>query len=184
MVPARIHNNIVNATQEVLLLPKAIVIVLDSDLVKTVSFEGDNAAREEIIEVMLRNLGSGIHKLLLAHKENLPAHSKRMGYPAVLWALTPLDKDFPQKWIQDRMIFNATLEKMVEKFQGINTLKLLKIWDPEDRSFYNDHRLTANGLQAIWFSIDSAFRHWDTFVSTKQKKKISIGKKPTIAVKR
>ena len=101
-----------------------------------------------------------------------------MGYPAMLWALAPLHEDFPQKWIQDHMIFNATLEKMVEKFQGINTLKLLKIWDPEDQSFYSDHRLTANGLQAFWSSIDSAFRHWDTFVSTKQKKKISIGKKP------
>ena len=38
-------------------------------------------------------------------------------------------------------------------------------------------RITAKGLTALWNSIDSSFRHWDTFVfgKTKPKSKQNLG---------
>ena len=68
-----------------------------------------------------------------------------------------------------RTKFNKCLESVVRLNQEMGTLTLLKIWEPRDDSLFMDNRFTANGLKAYWASLDSAFRHWDTFVFVKAK---------------
>ena len=174
-VSARIHNNLINAIEE-----QALPFILDADLIKTIHFKEHGASViTEILEMVLKNLMVGIPRTILTHKENLPQCSKKVRYPMILWALAPQHEFFPGKWNIDRRQFNASVEKGVQSFQEMNTLKLLKFWDPEDNSLFVDHRITVQGLAAIWASIDSAFRHWDTFIATKSRKMANKRENPS-----
>ena len=125
----------------------------------------------EIFGQLLKNLLVGIHRAILAHKEHLPAKSKKFNYPAILWFFVPLHVNFPDNWNTHLIKFNQCLEKVVKIHPEMATLKLLKIWDQEDSSLVYERRYSAKGLSAFWASLDSAFRHWDTFVYTKNKGK-------------
>ena len=123
-----------------------------------------------VLEELIRNLAVGMQWVILSHKENLPTRSKKHNYPALLWACAPLHDDFPRNWNRERCCCNALLEKLTISFQDMYVLKLVKFWDSEDPALFTDRRFTAAGLAAIWASIDSAFRHWDTFIYPKNKK--------------
>ena len=167
-VCARLHNNLVNALEENPLLPKAMVFVLDGDIVKTVH-HSKKIGISEIFTEILRDLLSGIHKMILGLKEKLPNKSKRDVFPTILWAQLPLHVNFPDTWNMQRRVFNKCLENTVQLFSDMATLKLLKVWDSEDRALFNERKFTATGLEAYWSSVDSAFRHWDTFIFVKAK---------------
>ena len=106
--------------------------------------------------------------MILAHKDNLPLHSKRSDYPTMLWVLAPQHYNFPNNWNLHRQKFSKCLEIAVQLYAQMNTLKLLKIWNYDDSNLLRDKRFTAAGLQAYWASLDSAFRHQDTFIVVKQ----------------
>ena len=125
----------------------------------------------EIFEKLTWNLLAGIYREILAHKERLPSRSRKQHYPTVLWALAPYHTNFPENWNMQWRRFNDALEKLVGMFPEMGILKLLKVWDYKDLELFSDHWFTARGLTNYWMSIDSAFRHWDTFVFTKMKTK-------------
>ena len=56
----------------------------------------------------------------------------------------------------------------------MNTLRMKKFWDYNNTQLFSDRRFTAVGLEIYWKSIDSAFRHWDTFISGNTKCKLGI----------
>ena len=89
--------------------------------------------------------------------------------------MTPLHCDFPPRWNIHRKMFNKSLEIAANKHPQMAVLKMLKVWNPDDSALFRDSRYTASGLEAYWSSLDSAFRHWDTFVYTKKK---NSGAKP------
>ena len=167
---ARLHNNVVNAIGETPtpLLPKAIIFVLDDDLIK--SIHHDSLGLSEIFTHLLKNLMVGIHCMLLGHKDNLPVRSKKNSYPTILWALTPLHAAMPEAWRSFRKKFNKALESAALSQDQMGVLKLLKVWNYDDSSLFRDRRYTAQGLAAYWQSVDSAFRHRDTFVAAKANK--------------
>ena len=113
----------------------------------------------------------GIHRAMLAYKEHLPARSKKPNYPSILWTWAPHHSNFPGNWNVHRTKFNQCIEKLVPLFEEMSILKLIKVWDPSDPAFFQDGQFTAKGLTAYWGSVDSAFRHWDTFVYHKQARK-------------
>ena len=78
-VIARLHNNVVNGLRENPLLPKAIVFVLDGDIIKTVHHQ--EMGMLEIFEIITRNLVSDIHRVILSHKEKLPIRALKQEFP-------------------------------------------------------------------------------------------------------
>ena len=86
----------------------------------------------------------------------------------MLWVLAPQHYNFPNNWNLHRQKFSKCLESAVQLYAQMSTLKLLKIWNYDDSSLLRDKRFTAAGLQAYWASLDSAFRHQDTFIVVKQ----------------
>ena len=174
-VEARVHNNVLAGMADQPLLSKAIIIVLDSDVIKTINYNKKGVS--EIYNKSIKNLLTGIHRVILSHKEALPSRSKRPNYPTVLYAMMPQHINFPSNWNLHRRLFNEGLEIAVQSFNKMTILKLLKIWDSRNVSYVDDnHKFTADGLSAVWASIDSAFRHWDTFVYTRGKNKLKTAK--------
>ena len=168
LVTARLHNNVANAISEQPLLPKVIIFVIDDDLIKEIHHETMGVG--EVYKRVLKNLMSGVRRMILAHKEKLPTQSKKQNYPTILWSLCPIHNNMPETWKLYRSKFNRALQTMSMTQDQMSVLKLLKIWSADDFSFFSDRRFTAAGLKAFWYSMDSAFRHWHTFVASKIKK--------------
>ena len=169
-VVARVHNNFIRGIEEHKLLPKAIIFIFDCDLIKSVKHDGAGTA--EIFGQVLKNLMLGVHRTVQAYKDQLPNKSKRFDYPALLWVEAPLHVNFPSRWNMHRSIFNNCLASLVQGYPEMYILWLKKIWNYDDPALCFDRRITASGLTAYWGSIDSAFRHWDTFISVKVAKKL------------
>ena len=131
----------------------------------------------EIFSQVLNNLMEGIVELINEHKKELPERSKCETYPTILWSLLPEHKDFPDNWLQNRLKFNHSLEHLTQRFSNMGVLKLLKVWDGNDQTMIKSEKFTEKGLIAYWGSIDSAFRHWDTFISVKNAKQKQNTKK-------
>ena len=171
-VTARIHNNFIDGINKNLIFPKAIVIILDSDLIRSITF--DDYGVSDIYSQALKNLMNGIHREILSTKENLPERSLKSEYPTVLWSLVPLHARFPGKWNNKRRKLNNCLENLVKQFPEMKTLKLKKFWEIDDPELFDtkNRKYTALGLQLYWKSIDSAFHHWDTFIAGKTQRQI------------
>ena len=167
-VIASIHNNITTGIIDQPLLPKAIIFLIDADILKTVYHPKMGVS--EIYNKMMKDLVAGLQNMLGKYKSCLPMKSKHENYPTLLWALAPLHKNLPDKWNQQRTKFNQSIEAAVKECNHMSTLNLLKIWDAEDDRLCEESRLTQQGLTAYWRSLDSAFRHWDTFVYAKKNK--------------
>ena len=140
-VVACIHNNLVKVINENKLLPKAIIFVIDGDIIKTVKY--DNYGITEIFGQILKNLMTGIHCTILAQKDALPHRSKRSDYPTVLWCLAPQHINFPDNWNINRKKFNSCLESLVALFPEMGLLRMKKFWDYNNSQLFLDCRFTA-----------------------------------------
>ena len=171
---ARIHNKVVEAINKHSLLPKAIVIIMDDAIIRMVHHRDYGVS--EIYGALVKNLMVGLHRLILSHKESLPTKSRKFNYPTILWALCPLNKGFPESWNTFRKKFNNCLEACSVLYGEMQILRLKKFWEYQDESLVKDKKLSAAGYQAFWCSVDSAFRHWNTFIFNKNAKSKIIGK--------
>ena len=167
-ITTKLHNNLVPAIREQKLLPKAVIFVIDDDLIKNVNY--DHMGISEIFGQLLKDLMSGINRMISSYKENLPNKAKRYNYPTILWVEVPIHKNMPEHWKILRKKFSSCQESCAKFFPGMNTLYLKKVWDQNESEFFSDRRFTAKGLTAYWMSIDSAFWHWDTFIYPKSLK--------------
>ena len=86
-VISRIRNNLVKALNEHNTLPKAIIVVLDDDITKTLSLD-----KEFSITVgrILSWLVKEFHKCIAIYKDWLPAKAKLPNYPHIIW-MAPLN---------------------------------------------------------------------------------------------
>ena len=168
-VTARIHNKFIKTIEENKIFPKAVVIILNTDVIKTMHY--DNYCISEIFGQLLKNLMVGLHRVILAYKEHLPTRSKRQDHLTVLWSLAPLHINSPDSWNSHRKKFNAYLESVVVLFPKMGILWLKKFWEYNNTQLFFNCHFTAEGLSIYWKSVDSAFRHWDTFISSKNSKK-------------
>ena len=174
-VAARIHNEFIGTVKQQMVCPKAIIVVLDGDMVKNLRCELNQTAI--IYQEILKNLMSGLHRAVITHKERLPIKGKKLEAPTILWTLAPFHDKFPEVWNLWRTKFNAALVKCAQLFPEMGTLTMKKIWDPSDPNFLIEKKFTALGLSAYWESVDSAFWHWDTFLFLKILAKFQFNKK-------
>ena len=76
-------------------LPKVIVIVPDSDIIKQLDV-GHSTVEQSYIR-LLRFLFREIDRMIAAYKEKLPKRSKREFFPQVIWIIPPMHKYFSDK---------------------------------------------------------------------------------------
>ena len=170
-VLSRIRNCLVYAINANYLLPKAIVFVVDIDLVKVVNFSGYGIS--VLLGKLMEWLGNEIIKILAAYKDKLPKKAIREGYPQVLWIEPPLNKNFGKEDNFKRKKFSAAIDKICKLFQNMTVLQLRKIWDYEDSNLFlaEAHRFTAEGYNLYFQAVDAVLKLWDNYLCQKILKK-------------
>ena len=159
-VAARLRNLLYKAIRQETLLPKAIIFVVDDDLIKQVHMDIDREDLEEFYTEILGAMLSDMHETVIAYKDKLPKKSKTYNYPQILWISPPTNVNFYNN--EKRKAFSAALLSAVDNFAEMACLTLKKIWSEADRSLYLKHqsRFTPEGFHDYWSSIDAGMKFW------------------------
>ena len=157
-VIGRVRNQIVKAINLQVTFPKAIIIVLDCDLLKVANHYTDGFTA--IIDEMLAWLSVEIHRIILAHKEKLPTKARKYKYPHVFWVAPVHHNNFTNDENYFVRRFNTCLFSVTDKYQEMSTM-MLNTWDPHDGTLVSNSVFTSEGLKKYWNCIDAAFQKWD-----------------------
>ena len=156
------NNTLRNAICEELLLPRAIVIVLDEDLIHFVNIDkfGMSLAYGRILHMF-----SEVNKMIAARKDMLRLKSCRDHFPEIIW-INPLFHNSFRNNAQCNK-FSKALDTTAAIYMDNWSLKLKRIWDPQSRDLYLDdpNRFTAKGLMTYWMAVDRTIKFWDTALS-------------------
>ena len=123
----------------------------------------------QVYTTIIDHLVHAIEDTIEYYKSLIPGKAKRPGIPHVLWIAPPNHKYFHDSSNQERTEFATCLQTVVSRFRNMTTLKLVKVWDPQDgKNFLQEkYRFTSKGLFNYWSSVDSAIRFWDVALSRK-----------------
>ena len=162
---SRFRNLLVSAITDQPRLPKIIVNILDTDLMKNIdeSIWDDTKALNRVIGSMM----SDQSKLILTQKSYLQQKAKRTNYPHIVWIEAPIHNNFPDNYRRER--FNYSLNHMVQFQEDTTVLKFKKIWDSSNSRLYirENERFTCEGLSAYWAAVDCTLRYLDTILLKK-----------------
>ena len=171
-VICRIRNNLVKALNEHNTLPKAIIIVLDDDIIKSIPTHSKNKVKIDF-SVSARHslswLARELHKLLDIYKSWLPCKAKTSSYPHFVWITPPNHSLFTEEDNARHDKFARCLMQSTSIYDEMSCLKMLKIWDQENESLFVEeaYRFTALGIETYWKSVDSAVKYWNTAIASK-----------------
>ena len=104
----RVFNGIVDGLQKNILLPKVMVISLDSDPVKRMSKFLPNFTLQRVLQTCSDYLIEVLHNVLATHKNSLPAKAQIYRYPSILWVVPPTHRNFNDN--KGRKILASVLE--------------------------------------------------------------------------
>ena len=153
----RLRNLFVEAINNMYLLPKAVVIVLDDDMLD--EFNHYKSGLTTGIGKMVEWIVNEIHEIITDYKEDLPSKSHKFKYPTVLWCLIPLHQVYDH-YNEFKTKFNNAIIRMVKLFREMNYLQLSK-WNEEDTTYFTAGQINPIGLAVYWNAINSAFEAWD-----------------------
>ena len=157
---SRLTNVLIHGINKKDRLPKAIVIVLDNDLIRFANHDAWGIT--QILHDYIIWLADRFQEILKDYKDKLPLKSKRENYPKILWAESPLHDAFEDNHLRKQ--YNAMLHEILDDYTFVMPIRLKKEWDPKNANLFAHNRFTSSGLDKYWGSIDSSFRHWETIV--------------------
>ena len=159
----RIRNNFIKAINKEILLPKLIVVVMDNDVSRNIHF--DNFRISKIFGENLNYMLNNVHRIILGHKDTLPARAKKYKYPTIMWITPPGHIVFSDNG--PRQKFAKCVDTVAQLHNEMRVMKL-KQWDFADKSLVVEtnnmggYRFTSHGLLKYWMSVDGAIQYWDT----------------------
>ena len=153
---SRYRNMLVNAINEHIIMPKAIVINLENLLQSLNHFEPGVST---LVGRALEWIANQYHRIVIAHKEKLPTKSRRFRYPIFLWTQLPRHYNWSQKQNEFREKVNTCIANTTSLFREMETLAVE--WDDCNRSYTTKGDLNAAGLTAYWHAVDEAVEKWD-----------------------
>ena len=153
----RLNDELVRAINKHCLLPKAILIVLDDNML-------DDIDHYDIrISIALGRyiewLTNQFHRVITLHKDRMKSKSRKYKYPTFLWALIP-KHDIYGHYNEFKGKFNNTVVKACRNFREMSTLHLAA-WDEHNLEYFSEGKLSPIGLSAYWHVINKAFEEWD-----------------------
>ena len=166
-VLSRVRNCLVYGLNNNYLLPKAIVLVIDNDIIKNVEFEGYGIS--VLLGKILQWLASEIVKLIAAYKDKMPEKAKKEFFPQILWIEPPLHKNFGKSENFRRKKFASCIQSVSKSFQMMTVLQLRKIWDYDDSNLFimEPRRFTSEGYNLYFKAVDAVLKVWDNFLFQK-----------------
>ena len=149
---ARLCNTLGNALSAATKLPKAIVIIMDDDLIHDANI--NNFGMSIVYGRIVHYLMCEFNKLVSTKKDKMPMKAVHPNYPHLLW-INPLPHDLfgnNNQWYK----LSKALDNTVVLYKNMWSLKLKKIWNAVDTSLYvkDANRFTATGLMTYWMAVD------------------------------
>ena len=168
---ARLRNTFANAIQDEIILPRAIVIILEDDMIDYVNVDGFGISLA--YGKLLHYLFSEFNKMIAAHKDQLPLRAKRQHFPELLWINPYFHSSFNNNGQRNK--FTKAMDTTAAIYADNWSLQLKHIWDPQNREIYLDHacRFSSKGLMTYWMAVDHTIQFWETALSPVHKKKQS-----------
>ena len=123
-VISRVRNNYVEAINAQVLLPKAVVIILEDDFMNAANHFTKGASH--VLGPWIDWVANELSRLTAAYKEKLPTKSRKYRFPQFLWVPAVYHDHFGMYNIY-REKFNACLRDVTE-FKGMHLMKL-STWD-------------------------------------------------------
>ena len=155
---SRVRNALVRGINEVL-LPKAILIIFDDDLMDAIDHykSGISYALGKTLEW----LANEFHKIINTHKEKLPTKARKFKYPAIIWFKIPYHEVYGH-YNGFKTKYNDTLDKICQLYREMFAIKMDKhTWNRTDLSYFQEGQISHVGLTTYWQSICNAFEYWD-----------------------
>ena len=122
---ARMVNQVIKGINARHLLPKAIVIVMEDDLIYDVRMDDNYTGI--IYTKSITWIAQNIAEVVANYKKELPVRSKRFTYPKLLWISAPFHKNFEDNHLRKKA--NNALYHVTAPMSNMNTIKLKGDWD-------------------------------------------------------
>ena len=160
---ARLVNTFANAVNEEKLLPRAVVIVLEDDLINYVNIH--TFGMSMVFGKILHYIFSEFNKIITAKKDILKPKSRRNCYSELLWINPPFNKDFSNNPQHSK--FGKALNTTASIYADNWSLQLKRIWDTQSQDLFipGARRFSSKGLMTYWMVVDRTIRFWDTALS-------------------
>ena len=152
----RIRNEFAQAILQQVKFPKAILVILDNDLLRACKFDYKKPGLSKLLSGTIDWLLNEVRKLIEIRKDQLPVKAVRANYPMVYWVEAPQHKSFHDNL--ERCKFNSVLQSLTGMKQNMKIIRMKKIWDENDSNLFRQGRFTADGLMRYWESIDNAIQ--------------------------
>lgn len=157
-----IRNAIANTVMKKTLLPSAILILFNNDILENAVFT------IECIEGLMRWLLDKIHKILKYQIKCLPPKSKKYEEPRV-YIVKALPKPsgiaYPSLFKGVRRKYNQTLQNMLEDYHMFGFINVHKITTRHQNEKYfisqDSGKLSDEGMVQFWLSISQTFKAMD-----------------------
>ena len=156
-VISRLLNNYIELINDQVLLPKAVVVVIEGDLLDSLNHYKTGAA--DGITPCTNWLTSEFHRVTVAHKEKLNSKSRKFCYPYLLFTAAVYHDGF-RNGNAYREKFNDCLKTATQKLRGVSTF-YLHSWNGKDLSSVSHGTLNAKGCDRYWETFNDTFQAWD-----------------------
>ena len=166
---ARLLNTLRNMICEEKVLPRAIVFVLDNDMIKYAGIAGFgmSLAYGKLLHFLL----SEVHRMIQTRKDYLPLKAKKQHFPEIIWINPPFHCNFANVDNSQRNKFSRALDTTAAIYEENWSLKLKRIWNPQSSELFlkESQRFTTKGFMTYWMAVDRTIRYWDTALSPLKK---------------
>ena len=156
IVPCRILNTFVSAINDVGVLPRFVVFVLNDEIINFTDYSGYG------VSTMYGNLLEWLVKKVLSKvedaKKQLPSKAVKNDYPQIYWTQALNHKQFG-KQNELRNKYNLCLESIIKLYLNMRVLKYKNYWDFNDNNLMLNNAYTATGKGVIWQSLDDALKY-------------------------
>ena len=140
----RLRNAVAEGMNGQHLLPRAIILVMDSDLIEAIGH--NKPGFSFMVGRLIEWLANQLHRMITAYKEKLPSKSRKFEYPTVLWCNLPTHYDYLiLNEFRDKC--NLAIKGTVSLFREMEYLEIK--WDDVDRSYFTRGYLNAKGLASL-----------------------------------
>ena len=154
---SRIRNAFVMAINKEVLLPMAVIIVLENDILNAANHYKPGIYL--LCGKVLEWLANQFHRIITSHKEHLPSKAQKFKYPTVLWVTAP-NHDNLSNINSFRDKFNTSLTNICGLYREMSVLNL--DWNTLDKSLISGNgKYTAIGMASFWMKLNEAFQAWD-----------------------
>ena len=122
-VVARLHSQFAKALEEFHIFPRAILVVLDNDLIR--HLQVDDEGLTIILKELIIWLFKEVDKLISQRKELLPKKSLKADYPQIFWMESPQHMNFVDNL--PRRKFNSIVQSTATEYNYMKIVRMKKI---------------------------------------------------------